>query len=374
MARAFGAEWLTIVHDPGALIFFLLLPLTYPIAYTLVYNPELVRNLPTVVVDHSRTAQSRHLARMVDATETMQVSGYAANMAEARHLFYADKAMVIVEIPSDYATRLGRGEQAVVPIYCQMPLLLRFRQVSGAVTNLQMALATELTGTRISLTGLGSLVDTGNGSPMPVNTEEHQLGDPQQGFASFVMPGIVVLILQQSMLLGICLIAGTRNERRQFVLASRGAVIWGRTLCYALLMAAPALWMLHYIPVLFSLPHYGSAWQWVLLIVPLLIATAMLGQMIGRLMHRREDAFLWLVVTSVIFLFLSGLTWPIYAMPHVLQAVGATVPATWAINAFIRINSNAATLAQNSGPYLWLWGLAAAYFTGAYLVSRVKHH
>lgn len=374
LGAAFAAEWQVIRHDAGALLFFLLLPLFYPVVYTLVYNPELVRDLPVAVVDHSRTQSSRHLSRMIDATETMKVAYYPSNMQEARQLFYANDAMVIVEIPSDYATRLGRGEQAVVSVFCQMPLLLRFRQVSGAVTNLQMALAQELTGTRLSMTGIGALLGEGpSGSVIPINTVEHQIGDPQQGFASFVMPGIVVLILQQSMLLGICLLAGTRNERRRWPKRSQGAVICGRGLCYTLLMAAPALWLLHYVPVIFSLPHYGVAWQWILLIVPLLIATAMLGQMIGRLMHQREDAFLWLVVTSVIFLFLSGLTWPIFAMPRFLQALGAAVPATWGINAFIRINGDTATLAQNAGPYLWLWGLAVAYFIGAYLVAKVKH-
>lgn len=369
MAKAFRDEWLAVIHDPGALIFFLGLTLAYPVVYTLVYNPEVVRDLPVVVVDRSRTAQSRELARMCDATETMDVAYYASNLNEAKHLFYGGDAMVIIDIPEDYAQRLGRGEQAVVTVYCQMPLLLRFRQVSAALSNVQMALSQKLVGSRVALLGVSSLA--GGGSVMPMLSQEHQLGDPQQGFASFVMPGIVVLILQQAMLLAICLLNGTRYERGQRVNYPVGAMLWGRALCYVVIMMAPAMWLLHYVPVLFSLPHFGSAWQWGFLVLPLTLATAMLGQMAGTLMRRREDCFLWVVVTSIVFLFISGLTWPLYAMPDALRALGSTVPATWGINAFIRINSNAATLAENATAYLWLWGLTLAYLIGAYLANKV---
>lgn len=371
VAVSFYKELWAIFHDTGAMIFFLLLPLAYPVVYTLVYNPELVRNLPTVVVDRDRSAQSRHLARMIDATETMQVTDYVSNMDEAKQRFYANEAMVILEIPEDYSKNIGRGEQANAFVYCQMPLLLRYRQVMEAVGNVQLALGEEISKANIELTGLNSLTG-GSGSLMPVKWSAHQMGDPQQGFGSFAMPGIVVLILQQAMLLGICLMAGTRYERRQWRDRSPGATIIGRGLCYVLMMVIPAMWLLHFIPEIFSLPHFGSAGEWLLLVMPLLLATAMLGQMIGRMMHEREDCFMWIVVTSVIFLFISGLTWPEYAMPAFIRNVSYAIPATWGINGFIRINSNDATLWQNQTPFLFLWGLVVLYFIGAWAAARLQ--
>ena len=61
---------------------------------------------------------------------------------------------------------------------------------------------------------------------------------------------------------------------------------------------------------MFDLPHYGSALQYLPFMLPLLLASAFLGQALLPMMKERESAFLILVFTSVVFLFLSGLTWP----------------------------------------------------------------
>ena len=42
------------------------------------------------------------------------------------------------------------------------------------------------------------------------------------------------------------------------------------------------------------------------------------------------------------------------------RALGDIIPATWGIEGFVRINNNAATIADNTRPYLWLWGLTTA--------------
>ena len=57
--RSMLNQYKQILHDQGVMMFFLALPLLYPITYTLIYNPEVVTDLPMAIVDHSRTSQSR---------------------------------------------------------------------------------------------------------------------------------------------------------------------------------------------------------------------------------------------------------------------------------------------------------------------------
>ena len=77
------------------------------------------------------------------------------------------------------------------------------------------------------------------------------------------------------------------------------------------------------------------------------------------------------VVSSVVFLFLSGLTWPRYAFPPLWNVLANVVPGSWGVEGFVRINSNGGSLAENSTPYLWLWGLTAAYFVLSVLVMHL---
>ena len=81
-------EYRAVFHDLGIVLFFFALPFAYPIVYAAVYNPEVVREVPMVVVDNARTPLSRELAREMDATPNAHIVSYCADMDEAKHMMY----------------------------------------------------------------------------------------------------------------------------------------------------------------------------------------------------------------------------------------------------------------------------------------------
>jgi ABC-2 type transport system permease protein len=375
MAKAYAREWHTVLHDVGVLVFFIGLPLMYPIVYTLIYNPEVVRNIPIAVVDDCRSSSSRKLVTDAAAAPAVEIYDYAANMADAKNLVAEGKVYGILQIPADYGKKIGRFEKANATLYCEMSLLLRYRALLSAFTDVQMKEISDITANRAAL--LGSVGTQLSG--LPIENQAHMLGDTEQGFASFVMPGILILILQQSMVLGILMLIGTSRERRRrnngidtlAVDAPSSAIIWGRTLCYTIFYIVPTLFLLHYVPQMFDLPHIGSVVDYLLLALPLLLASAFFGQTMAYFVHDRESAFVVFVFTSVIFLFLTGITWPRFAMPQIWHWLGNIVPGVLGVQAFISINSNAGTLAENATPYYWLWALTAIYFVAALIVHKL---
>lgn len=377
VGRVFVRTFINIKNDAGALLFFLGLPLLYPIIYTLIYNPELVRQIPVAVVDESLSAESRSFVQKASASPTIQIYAYCPNMADAKALMAERKVYGVMYIPSDYARKIATNDVVHVQFYSDMSLLLRYRAFVAALADLQMVVTQDLAMEKAGAMGMAQTAS--EGSVLPVQSESNFLGDPEQGFASFVIPGIVVLILQQSMLLGICLLGGSSRERRRrnggsdplaVQNVSAFATIWGRTLCFVVFYLALTIYNLRIVPMMFQLPHYGNAMDYMLFIFPMLLAVAFLGQGLVVLMRERESAFLLLVVTSVVFLFLSGLTWPRYAMGEVWYWIGNLIPATWGVEGFIRINSNAATLAENSTAYIALWILAGVYMLFAWWSTR----
>lgn len=367
MGRVFRNEFRLIVGDIGVLLFFIALPLAYPVTYTLIYNPEVVRKMPVAVVDDSRTTQSRDFVRKASASPAIDIYAYCNDMAEARRLMAAGDVFGIMEIPRDYARCLGRGETAHVSFFCDMSLLLRYRTFAAALTDLQLNVISDITGDKIDAAGLGSL--TGGGAPMLFESKSNFLGDSEQGFASFIIPGIVILILQQSMLLGVCMLGGTSRERRSRnggidplqIPAPATATVWGKALAYTVFYIPLTIYVMRFIPEMFDLPHYGSPVDYLLFIFPLLLATAFLGQGLNVFIKERETVFVVIVFTSVIFLFLSGLTWPRYAMSTLWTWAGNCIPATWGVEGFIKINSNAATLPEVGNDFCALWILSAIY-------------
>ena len=367
-------EFRLVFTDAGVMLFFFFLTLVYPVIYTVIYNPETLKDIPIVVVDQSRTPESRRLARMVDATEGMEVYDYAPSLNEAREIQNNHEAFGILLIPDDYAKKLGRGEQAVVTFYSDMGLLLRYRTFVSNLTSVQLAAGAEIQ--QADIADLGLVGQKFGGAP--VESEAIMLGDPTQGFASFIIPGILVLIIQQSLVLGVSMLAAGSSERRRrnggmdplAIPADPLTSVLGKTLCYVTLYAPVCIYVLDLVPAMFSLPHIGDLSDYLMFILPMLFAVSFMAITISVFVTERESSLLVVVFTSVVFLFLSGLTWPRYAMNGFWPLLGGCIPATWGVEGFIVMNSNGATLAEESHPYAMLWLLAGIYFITAVVMTR----
>lgn len=372
--KVFVRHFKFIITDQGLVLFFMFLPLVYPVIYSLIYNPELVRDIEVVVVDNDRTAASRDLTRKFDATQEIKVTGYAASLSEGRRAMNEHKCYAIIEIPSGYDRTMGRGQSAPVIMYCDMSLMLRYRSLLVGATNVQSAVSTEIQAAEVSAVvpdGASYMV----GDPMPIASIA--MGNIESGFDSFIMPGVIIFILHQCIILAVGMMGGTMRDRPQLYgfnpLLRRPPLLTAQianALCCIIIMAAPTAYIVHYVPLMFSFPMAGSIWEIMAFLLPMIIAAVFLGDCVQGLCRQREDIFIVWVVTSVLLLFLSGLTWPRSAMSPFWRLVGDLIPATWGMEGFIKMNANGASLAQVSRAYIMEWVLCIGYGILAYCVRR----
>lgn len=367
-------EFKIVIKDPGIVLFFLFLPLAYPVIYSLIYNPEVVRDVKMVVVDNDRSSISRELVRNLDATQEAWVIGYASDLAEARHAMNSHKCFAILEIPDGFGKHLGRGEQANAIMYCDASLLLRYRGFLVATTGVSQEMGAEILAEKIN--EVAPLAGTiASGDIMPI--ENISMGNIENGFDSFIMPGVLILILHQCIILASGMAGGAKRERPRLIgydpyneQPSILMTMAGQMLCYITILALPIIYLVHYVPLMFAFPMAGQFSEIIMFLVPMVLACLGLGFIFQGIVWERESVFVLWVVTSVVFLFLSGLTWPRYAMAPFWKFLSGCVPATWGVEGFIRMNTNGASLAQVSTAYINLWILAAIYLTGAYCVQR----
>lgn len=367
-------EFKLVKNDIGLLLFFLFLPMAYPVVYSLIYNPELVRNVRAVVVDNDRSSLSRELVRNLDATQEMWVTGYAADMHEARRAMNSHDCYAIVEIPEGFGRKVGSGEQGNVTVFCESSLLLRYRGFLMASTNVAQAMGAELMTEKIdNVAPVAETLMTGDLLPV----QSIAMGNTTSGFDSFIMPGVLILILQQSIILALGMAGGAKRERPSLIgyrgvnaVRSVATTMLGQLLCYATILVVPILFLVHYVPLIFQFPMVNAGIEVLALLIPLTLASYGMGFCLQGIVWERETVFVLWVVTSVIFLFLSGLTWPRFAMAPFWHFVSDCVPATWGVNAFIKMHTNGASLAQVRGEYVALWILAGVYLLAGYCVQR----
>lgn len=374
MVSAYCREFNLVRHDVGILLFFLFLPLAYPIIYSLIYNPELVKDVPLVVVDHDRTPLSRDLVRKLDACDQASVAGYAADMGEARRAMDSHKVYAILEIPEGFAKTVGRGDKGNVAMYCEMSLLLRYRGFLVAATNVMQDYSTELLAQTID--NYAPLAETiMDGDLLPI--DNISMGNIRNGFDSFIMPGVLILILQQCIVLAVGMAGGAAREKKLFTGVNTQnprtpafPVMIAQMLCYLTVLVVPIIFIIHYVPLIFRFPMAGDVWQIFAFITPMVLASFGLGFVVQSFVTERETIFVIWVATSLIFLLVSGLIWPLYDMPAVWRWIGYICPSTWGVEGFIKMNANGASLAQVSGPYIHLWILTAFWWIAGYLLRR----
>ena len=184
-------------RDQGVLIFFILVPLAYPLIYGFIYTNETLRDVPAAVVDDSHTTLSRRYLRMVDATPDVRIAAYCADMEEAKQLMRERKAYGIVHIPSTFSDDIADGRQAHVSLYCDMSGLLYYKclLMANTAVSLQLNADIKLQRTPGNTTDRQDQVTTS-----PIAYEDIALFNPANGFAAFLLPAVLILIIQQTLL------------------------------------------------------------------------------------------------------------------------------------------------------------------------------
>ena len=367
-------EFRTTFRDQGVLIFFVLVPLVYPLIYSFIYTNETIREVPTVVVDDSRSSLSREYLRKVDASPETSIVAYCADMEEAKLMLKDRKAYGIIYIPAHFSDDIVQGKQTQVSIFCDMSGLLYYKALLTANTNVSLAMNAAIKMERAGNTTARQDEITA----YPIEYEDVAIFTPTNGFAAFLIPAVLILIIQQTLLLGIGLSAGTAREHNQFkdlVPINRHyngtlRIVMGKGLSYFMVYSLVAVYILCVVPRLFSLNQIAIPGVLTLFTLPYLTACIFFAMTASIAIRNRETCMLLFVFTSVPLLFLSGISWPGSAMPSFWKYFSYLFPSTFGINGYVRINSMGATLNEVAFEYRALWMQTGIYFLTTCFVYR----
>ncbi|WP_455593554.1 ABC transporter permease [Bacteroides sp.] len=367
-------EFQTTFRDQGVLIFFVLVPLVYPLIYGFIYTNEVVREVPAVVVDDSHSSLSREYLRKVDATPDIQIVAYCSDMEEAKLLLKERAAYGIIYIPSDFSSNIARGKQTQVSIYCDMSGLLYYKSMLLANTAVSLDMNKDIKIERAA----NSTARQDEITAYPIEYEDIAMFNPTNGFAAFLIPAVLILLIQQTLLLGIGLSAGTARENNRFkdlVPINRHyngtlRIVFGKGLSYFMVYALVSVYVLCVVPRIFSLNQIGQAGTLALFMLPYLAACIFFAMTASIAIRNRETCMLLFVFTSVPLLFISGISWPGASIPAFWKYFSYIFPSTFGINGFVRINNMGATLSEIEFEYQALWLQAGFYFLTTCFVYR----
>lgn len=361
-------EMYTILHDKGVLTLFLLVPLFYPILYAYIYNNEVVHEAKLVVVDENNSSLSRELIRRIDGTADVDVVGVVPQVSQAIEAIHSHQAYAYLVIPQSFSNQLNQGEQVTINLVSDISSMLYYKafMVGCNLSALQMGRDFQQTQTPSASQQMALI------TVQPVPNEDIALFNNHVGYASFLLPLVLVLIIQQTMLLGVGMLAGTYRERnkqhRLFSSAERKLspgvvrIVWGKSLAYITVYAVLSLWVLVLVPAFFDLPRLTFNGSSVFFLFSFLVACTFFCLFISCFIPNRESSIIYLAFTSVIFMFLTGIVWPQQVMPPIWRTFANIIPSTPGAKAFVALVSLGAD-SDVIAPYLvTLWLQTLVYF------------
>jgi len=360
--------------EKGVVLIFFIAPLLYPFLYSFVYKNEVVREIPMAVVDLSASSESRDYLRKINSAPEVEIATYCSSLNEATELFKNQTVRGILVIPSDFSENINTGKQSFVSGYFDMGSFIYYKNMMTVVSMVSKEYGMGISEHNLAAAGLSDKEIETIAAPLPY--EGIPLFNSSNGFASFLLPAVFILILYQTLMLGIGMLGGINNEERIFEkdIKDNGIMVSvaGRALCYFSLYIIWAAYMLWFIPRIFNLPQIGNQFDLFLFIIPFLLSTTFLAMTISVTFRSMERPFLILLFMTLPLLFLAGVSWPQSNIPAFWKVVGYLFPSTHGIQGYVRINTMQANLTEVGFELSFLWVLSAFYFITACISYKIK--
>lgn len=353
-----------ILADEGLLLFLVVLPLAYPIIYSWIYDNEVAHEVPIAVVDRCHSAESREFIRKMDATAEVNVAVMAKDLSEVKDLIGKQEIFGAIVFPEDFSQKINRMEQSTVGVYCDMSIMLAYKNIY-----LSAILVSGEMGKKIQIKMLGNYTVRDDAvSTQPLQYDEVPIFNTTGGYGNFILPAVLILILQQTLLLAMGMTSGTLREKNGRVVCPANetvgilSIISGKVLLYMMLYAMTSSYVLLLVPKMFSFVSILHASDFFVFLACYLVACVFFSMASMFFMRQREDVMIIVVFTSILLLFISGVSWPGASMPKVWEYLGYIFPSTLGIKSFVALSSMGARISDILPLLLGLLVQGALYF------------
>jgi ABC-2 type transport system permease protein len=280
-----------------------------------------VRHLPTVVLDESRTMESRAFVDAIRNTGNFDIVASVGSRTDVKKRIERGDARAAVVIPPDFETDIKRRRtaQAQVIVDAADPLGSS-AAISGATLAGQARSA--------------ALAPPGVRRALPIEVRVRPWYNPGLESAIYIVPGIIGLLLTLTLLMITAMALVRERERgtlEQLIVTpiSKTGLMLGKVLPFALVGYVQVSVILVLGRLVFDVPIRGNLALLYLITAPFIVASLALGLFVSTVVRTQVQAMQLSFVFILPTVLLSGFMFPREAMPPFAQWLGAAFPITY---------------------------------------------
>lgn len=337
--------------------------------YPLPYNNEEVREAPAVVIDQDNSVMSKKMMRKLNSTDSVKIVAEISTMDEAEHLLRNREIYGIFVIPFNFEQDVLSGRSGTLSYYGDASYVIIYSKITSAVQSVIREFSQEIGAERQIEMGVDPALALGNSAPItPVIVP---LYNPQNGYATYMLPPVYVLIVYQClfMALVISMILGRRSDfdkslvedTKRSPLTVAYCALLGKWLAYLLVSMMVFIAYMGLTPIYYQLPFHGDVWQLLFFGVIFLSGTIFVGIFFGQFFRKLDAVFLLIMPSSMLLFFLSGMSWPKEMMPDFLFFIRYLLPIFPGISSMITLNQMDGAWVNIRPQYIQLIVLMATY-------------
>ena len=367
--QTFTKEFRLIFTDIAIVLTIIGGVILYSFLYPQPYAQESVSGLSISVVDQDKSQTSRDIIFKLNSSAQINVTRRDTSLKDAQEALIEGEIKGIVLIPMHFTRDLALEKAPTICVGADGSYFLIFGGVLEA--------------TMKSVLTQGASVKIGNllkeGEPLsgatkafsPYSLQIINLFNRQNSYTQYVIPAVFILILQQTMLIGLGILGGGVNER-----AKEGSLKGTNTL-FVMLSRVIIFFSIFFIHMLFyfgfsyeyfGVTHIASIFNLLNFGAVFLLASTFLGIFLGSLFSSREIATPAVLFSSLPLVFSAGFVWPLEVLPDSLRVIANLFPSTPAIQGFLKLNQMGADFSLVREQYMILlvqilvYGLLGYYF------------
>ena len=323
---------------------------------SLVYANRTVWDLPVAVVDQDHSTASRMLTRQLDATSKVETVHYE-NLADAEHDLALRELFAVIIMPVDLEKKILAGQNIVIPVYGDATNRLANGQIQQDVLAAYQSILTQYNTDLLLRNGFSERQASVVLSPMVGQTLD--LFNPGISFAAIIFPGLLVMLLQHSLLIAsvrVSIVLNSGPSGKPAIPAFLGGISALIPVWLFLSIVLFVLW-----PWILGYRQTASIPEILLLTFPFLLAVLGLGKLVTECLRSVELIYLTLAFLTTPVFYISGTIWPLQAMPAWVRAISSMLPSTWATKAIAGVNQMGLPFKDVGGDILMLLLLCAFY-------------
>lgn len=369
-------DW--IISDLDLIAMLLAAPVFYSFFYGTMYMNRIETEVSVAVYDEDRSLDSYQFIKDLNATSLINVKFNLNNPNEIKDKLINEEVQGVIYIPKNFSSDLKFNRNVTVKIFLNTHRFLHSNDLNKAINEVAFSKGEQI---RIQYFNSKNYShDQAKQLSSPLKDETRLLFNPSESYGDFLIPAILVLVLQQTLFLGLGQSIAKENELKRFdeliTLSASNPVISvvGKAGFYLILYLSYALLFFSVHIAVFIIPFNGSYIAFFLMTVLLLISISSIAIIIGSFFTKKVHALILISFTSYPLFFFTGYSWPKFSMPFIAQIIGYFIPTTPYLQSLNRILLMGADLRHIVPEVLNILLLTIIYFLLAVFILKRKYH